>query len=208
MKKGLAALCCALFLSVVSACAPAPDGVSSTNAGYLPPQDVVTGYFDAVIGGEWEDTLAYVGTDDTPFYENLPEPTLENDELMAALKEVFSGITYTLSEPVQENDTVTIEAKVKTVDLTKIMDTVLDQTIDYTLATFGDGEVDDAALEEYMVSLLLEQLRNTSDSRVEITVSVTLKTQNSRWVIDHNKAVANQLTGNFLTYFDHIEEDI
>lgn len=159
------------------------------------PESVVTDYFTAVKGGDFETAAKYIKPDSNDeFSDELESGQDLDDEKRAEL--IFSKLSWEIINTSTEKDQAEVEAKVTSIDMVSVVTEVMNKIMPLAFASAFDENSDDEKLEELSNQYFESAMSDPDAPTITSEVTIKLVKEEGEWLIVPDDALLNALTGN------------
>lgn len=170
-----------------------------TGCSSVKPDQVLKGFMDAMIKGNFEEADKYL---DGNVDSLLNIPTAGAGEQVA--KASLGKLTYQIGKTTISGDAAIVETNVTSPDMYIITSQVMDQAVELAITNLGSN-----VSEEQMQTMLLTAFKNAIASAdapmVSSRAEIKLIKQDGKWLVVEDEVLSNALTGNMVTAFSHLD---
>ena len=131
------------------------------------------------------------------------EETGFGEKAMGQLIEKVLEFDYELGKETIDGDTATVETTITTYPFGQIFTNVVTNFI--TQAFANAGNLSDEDMAKLMDDLLLDELEK-AEKTYKKTVSIQLKLEEDKWVVQETKEMSDALTGGMLSFADNMNQ--
>lgn len=165
-------------------------------SGCTRPVSSVDAFFNALHKGDIEKAAQYLKPSDNGDNVSNFDLTNSDPDQINMLKEMFSKLQYeTLSSKV-EGKTAKVDARVTTVDLTRVTAQVMSELIPLAFASAFSEEQDDSQMEKLAEQYMYNAISDPNSPMVTNRVTLTLERVDGKWLIVTDDQFEKALVGN------------
>lgn len=200
MKKSIAAMMMFLVLAMALCSCADSGGNGEAPRKMASDEDVKAAeaafgdFVQALADVDMERVQKFIDTD------SMNDVTVSDEqESDIIINTVFSNLDSEIVSSVATGEkTVTVTAKLSTVDITAIMGQCTTAIYTEYFADYAEGKISDEELEAKTEEMLLEEVRKEDVPTVTNQVAVTVKKTDEGWKVEMNSTLQNAISGGFM----------
>lgn len=154
-----------------------------------PPETVVKNYLNSLQKMDFENAMKYVDTSG-----DLSEFNKDSDEYVY-IEKIMNTLSYSIISSSENEDTSTVKATIKNIDMSSVMSDVLTQAFELSFSGVS-GEDLDVKVNEIIKS----SVDSNKEKQIENEVDINLKKTETGWIIITDDSLQDAITGGLISY--------